>query len=97
MRREQGNVLGSVTKRGNRERYSADSKVKVSAERAVPGPCREVSVSSSDEADVNCAVAHVAESAKIFFLNHLEQLRLNLHVHIAYLIEKNCASMRDIK
>src|SRR5262249_21664503 len=57
----------------------------------------EVLVRGRDETDVDVAIAHAAHTAKLLLLDHLEQLRLDLQVHVADLVEEDRPAVRDLE
>jgi hypothetical protein len=50
-----------------------------------------------DEPHIGEAVLHIAEPAEAFLLEHLQQLRLDLDVDVADLVEKQRAAMGKIE
>src|SRR5207253_1137953 len=56
-----------------------------------------LAVRRRDQPDVGCAVLHVAEAAESLLLEHLEQARLNLRIHVADLVEEDRAAVRNFE
>ena len=50
-----------------------------------------------DEPHVDLAIADVAYAAKAFFFEHLQELRLDLQVDVAYFVEEDGTAMGDLE
>src|SRR5690349_3094147 len=82
-----GNIFDSLAQRGKRKRYRADPKIKIVAETFLTDQLAHVLMGRRDQPYVDLAIAHVADAAKTFLFKHLQQLRLNLQVHVANFVE----------
>ena len=85
---ERRNVLEPIAQGRDHEEKSTDPKIQVSAKPLVFDHGREILVRGGDQTDIHLAVAHVAQPAESFLLEHFEELGLKRQVHVADLVEK---------
>ena len=71
--------------------------VQVLAEAAFADRLQELAVRRRDHPDIHVHVAGASDPQYALFLQHAEDLYLNVQRHLANFIEKNCSAMRQFK
>ena len=94
---EHRDVLRPLAQRRDVERDRADPEVEVAAELPLAHQLRQVLVRGGDQLHVDLAVAHLAEPTEALLLEDLEQLRLDLRIEVADLVEEHDAAVRDLE
>ncbi len=78
---------------GNESGIVLIRKYEIVAETSVSDQLAYVLVRRRDEPHVNLPVANVADAAKTFLFEHLQQFRLNLQIDVADFVEEDRAAM----
>src|ERR1043165_3468205 len=92
-----GNVFNPFAQRRERERYRTDAKIKIVAEPLLTDQLAHVLMRGRDQPHVDLAIAHVADAAKTFLFQHLQELWLDLQIDVADFVEKDRAAMGHFK
>src|SRR5579859_126139 len=92
-----GYVILPFAQRRNGQRHCADPEVKVAAKRLRLDQMPQILMRGGNQADINETVADVSHAPKLFFLEYLQQLGLNIGIDVANLVEKNRASMTNFE
>jgi hypothetical protein len=92
-----GNVLDALAQRRHAQRDRADPEVEVAPELLLLYELGQALVRRGDQLNVDLAVAHLAEPAEAFLLEHLQQLGLHLRVEVADLVEEHDAAVGDLE
>src|SRR5664280_1294061 len=95
--RERGQIVGPLPKRRNLQDDRVDSEVEIGPECLLLDESVEVLVRGGDQADVDLALAHVAEAPEFLLLQHLQELRLDGEWHVPDLVEKERPLVRDLE
>src|ERR1035441_5568092 len=95
--RERGQIVGPLPKRRNLQDDRVDSEVEIGPECLLLYVSVEVLVRGGDQADVDLALAHVAEAPEFLLLQHLQELRLDGERHVPDLVEKERPLVRDLE
>ena len=88
MLRQYRNVVLTVPQRGQGDQEQVQPVEQVFAELAVPDTLRQVLVRSADDADVGLLVFRRADGQDLLVLDRPQQLGLQLHGHVADLVEE---------
>src|SRR5512139_3405183 len=75
-------VVEPLPKRRNLQNDRVDPEVEVGPERLLLDESLEILVGGGDQADVDLALAHVAETPEFLLLQHLQELRLDGERHV---------------
>ena len=91
------NVVGSLAQGGQQEREDIESIIKVAAESAVGGHLCQIAVRRRDETHVDLDRLVAAETLEFLFLQHAQQLGLQLQGNVTHLVEKKCPAVGQFK
>src|SRR5262245_21898434 len=86
---EEGDRVLALAQRRERDRHHVEPVVEVLAEAPVGDRLLEVAVRGRDDPGVDAHVALAAEPRELPVLQHLEQLGLQVRVHLADLVEED--------
>ena len=75
----------------------ADAVVEVFAELLLLHEPAEVAMGGGDQPHVDLSVAHVAQAPEAEVLDHLQELGLDLQLHVADLVEEEGAAVRHLQ
>ena len=88
MVREHRNIVDALPQRGDQQGDGADAEEQVAAESLVPHENRQILMGGRQQPDVNPPVAHVSQAPELLFLEHLEDLGLDLEIDVADFVQK---------
>src|SRR5687768_5974604 len=87
------NVFCSLAQGGKRKRYRADPEIEIVAKLFLADELAYVLVRGRDQPHVDLPVTNVADAAKTFLLENLQQFWLNLQIDVANFVQKDRAAM----
>ena len=93
VRRQRQDVLAALAQRRHADVEDVEAVVEVEAERAALDLVGQVLVGRRDDAHVDREIARAAEPPEGHLLEHLEQLGLGGHRHLADLVEEQRAAV----
>src|ERR1700757_5009231 len=97
MSHEPWDVVRPLAQRGQQDWEYIEAIVKISAKHAVGHHLGQIAVRCSHEADINPQSLRAAQSLELLFLQHAEQLWLQLGRDVAHLVKEKRSSMRQLE
>src|SRR5271157_4297620 len=97
MLREYRDVFHALAQWRHSERNNVYPEIKIAAKLLLPDQVQELAMGCGNQADVDSAVAHIAQTAKHPVFQHLEQLWLNLEVDVPDFIQEYCATIGNLE
>src|ERR1700693_1734390 len=97
MFREDRNVFDPLSQRRQTQQNRADTEVEIAPEALLLDRGGQILMGRRDEPDVHLTIVHVAQTPEAPFFQDLEQLGLDLKVHVSDLVEKQRAAVRDLQ
>src|ERR1044071_5273047 len=97
MRRQNRNVIRTLTQRRQDQRHNVQSEEQILPESSLRHFLLEVSISRRDQADVDSQRPRSADALKLTLLQNTQQLHLHCSTQVANLIEKQRAAVGELK
>src|ERR1700693_57003 len=94
MFREDRNVFDPLSQRRQTQQNRADTEVEIAPEALLLDRGGQILMGRRDEPDVHLTIVHVSQTPEAPFFQDLEQLGLDLKVHVSDLVEKQRAAVR---
>ena len=91
------NIILAFAERWNGDRHGTDPEIKIAAECLSLDHQPQVLVRGSDQAHIHEPIPYVPKSPKFLFFHDFQQLGLNVRIDVANLVEKDSATMTDLK
>src|SRR5258708_22880016 len=94
---EHRNIVASFTQGRDIDGQHVDAVIEVIAEAPVADHCAKIAIGCGDNSDVYTYFMCTADSPDLAFLESAEKFRLNAHVQLGNLIQKQCTVICNLK